>query len=119
MEGILLAVIARMSRHYLRIAFHIVPDTLPEQYAYLRIARPASEEDFDEEVLFEEPLVVVVGADNPWIRRPKIKLAELVNEPWTWPAKGTTLHELVVQVFRASGVEASRPAVHVDAFSIA
>jgi DNA-binding transcriptional LysR family regulator len=128
MEGILLAVIDRMSRHHQHVVFHIVPDGLPEQYGYLRerrievglarIAEPAPERDFDVEVLFEEPLVVVAGAENPWVRRTKIKLAELVNEPWTWPADGTTFDSLVVQAFRASGVEAPRPAVHVDAFSM-
>jgi DNA-binding transcriptional LysR family regulator len=128
MEGILLAVIDRMSRHHPHIVFHIVPDALPEQYGYLRerrievglarIAEPALERDFDVEVLFEEPLVVVAGAENPWARKPKIKLAELVNEPWTWPAAGTTFDSLVVQAFHASGVEAPQPAVHVDAFSM-
>jgi DNA-binding transcriptional LysR family regulator len=128
MEGILLAVIERMTRHYPRIVFHIVPDALPEQYGYLRerrievglarIGQPAPEKDFDVEVLFDEPLVVVAGTENPWTRRAKIKLAELVNEPWTWPAAGTTFDSLVVQAFRTSGVEAPRPAVHVDAFSM-
>ena len=83
-----------------------------------RIAEPALERDFDVEVLFDEPLVVVAGAENPWTRRTKIKLAELVNEPWTWPAAGTTFNSLVVQAFRAGGVEAPRPAVHVDAFNM-
>jgi DNA-binding transcriptional LysR family regulator len=108
--------------------FHGVPDALPEQYGYLRerrievglarIAQPAFEEDFDVEVLFDEPLVVVAGEENPWTHRTKITLAELVNEPWTWPAAGTTFDSLVVQAFLTSGVEAPRPAVQVDSFSM-
>jgi DNA-binding transcriptional LysR family regulator len=126
MEGILVAVIDRMSRQYPGIVFDIVPDGLPEQYGYLRerrsevglarIAQSASEDDFQVEVLFDEPLVVVAGAENAWARRRKVKLAELVNERWTWPAAGTTFDSLVVQAFRASGVEAPRPAVYVDDF---
>jgi DNA-binding transcriptional LysR family regulator len=128
MEGILLAVIGRMTLHYPRVVFHVVAHALPEQYGYLRerrievglarIAEPVPEEDFNVEVLFDEPLVVVARAENPWTRRTKIKLAELVNEPWTWPAAGTTFDSLVVRAFRTSGVEAPRPAVHVDAFNM-
>jgi DNA-binding transcriptional LysR family regulator len=69
-------------------------------------------------VLFEEPLVVVAGKDNPWVRRRKIDLADLVNEPWTWYAPRGGLHSLVVEAFRASGVEPPRATVYTDAINV-
>src|SRR5215471_8102335 len=35
-----------------------------------------AEGDIDVEELYDEPLVVVAGVDNPWLRRRKIRLAE-------------------------------------------
>ena len=59
--------------------------------------------DMDQEALFEEPLVVVAGMENPWARRRKIKLAELVNEPWTWPSPGSIFDLLSLQPFVRAG----------------
>src|SRR5262245_61805410 len=105
-DGIVLAVIDRLSREYPRVVFHAVPsgavtmcDDFRERRLELGIAGLsglASDEDIDAEVLFEDPLVVVASPENPWARRRKIDLAELVNEPWTWPAVGTFVDALVV-----------------------
>ena len=127
-EGIVLAVINRLSQQYPRVVFHVVPFGLLAQYeelrerrvelGFARLSGPVSEEDMNAEVLFEDPLAVVVGMQNPWVRRRKIKLAELVNEPWTWPAPGTAFDSLVVEAFRASGLEPPRAAVYADAYGL-
>jgi len=44
---------------------------------------PTGGEQLVVENLFDDSHVVVAGAQNPWTRRRKIALAELVNEPWT------------------------------------
>jgi DNA-binding transcriptional LysR family regulator len=74
-----------------------------------------SEEDIEAEVLFEEPLVVVAGKDNPWVRRRKIELADLLNEPWALYAFDGIFHSLVVEAFRACGLEPPRATVYTDA----
>src|SRR5438067_2385133 len=71
------------------------------ELGFARIDEPAPDEDVHQEVLFEDRLVVVAGMENPWVRRRRIRLAELVNEPWTWPSAGTMLDDLVVEAFRA------------------
>ena len=42
-----------------------------------------------------QPLIVVAGVENPWVRRRKIRLSELVNEPWTWPPPGSKYDSLI------------------------
>ena len=69
-------------------------------------------------MLYEEPLVVVAGIHNPWVRRRKIKLAELVNEPWTWPPPESIYGSLVVEAFRSSGLEPPRSAVYTHAINL-
>ena len=44
-------------------------------------AGPALDPRLDFELLHNELYVVAAGAQNPWFRRRKIELAELVNEP--------------------------------------
>jgi DNA-binding transcriptional LysR family regulator len=127
-EGIVLAVIERVSRQYPRIVVHIVPGGLHIQQDALRGRRiefgfggttgPFSEDDIDAETLYEEPLVVVAGLGNPWSRRRRIRLAELVNEPWTWPAAGTVIDTLVKEAFQAGGVDPPRATIYADAYSL-
>jgi DNA-binding transcriptional LysR family regulator len=73
----------------------------------------------EQQELFEEPpFVVVAGTNNPWVRRRKIKLAELVNEPWTWPSAGTAFEVRVVEAFRASGLTPPHATVYADVINM-
>jgi DNA-binding transcriptional LysR family regulator len=127
-EGIVLAVIDRLSRQYPRVVFYVSPggtlslyDDLRERRVELAFARMSGldpDDDINQEMLFEEPLAVVAGAENPWVRRRNIKLAELVSEAWTWPPPGTMFDSLVVEAFRASGLEPPRAAVYADAVNM-
>ena len=62
-------------------------------------------EEFAAEKLFDDSLVVAAGANNPWTRRRRIELAELINEPWTLLPSDSEPGALVIQAFRASGLE--------------
>ncbi len=127
-EGIVLTVVEKLTLQYPRVAFHITPAGTLALFEELRARRielgfsqlsgAAAEEDMDQEILFEEPLVVVAGRENPWVRRRKIKLAELVAEPWTWPPPGTAFDALVVEAFRASGLQPPRATVYAAAINI-
>lgn len=127
-EGIVLAVVNRLSRKYPQVVFHVVPggalalrESLRERRIELGIARlpeAAAEDEVHAEILFEEPLVVVASTANPWVRRRRIKLAELVNEPWTWSGPGTMFDTLVVDAFRVSGLEPPRATVYAEAINM-
>jgi DNA-binding transcriptional LysR family regulator len=127
-EGFVLAVIDRLSQRYPRVVYHLMPGTLLTLYDQLRERRIelacsgsstlGTQEDIDAEVLFEEPLVVVASVENPWVRRRKVKLADLVNEPWTWSPPGTVNYELVVDAFRACGLDPPRATIYTDAINV-
>src|SRR5262249_444044 len=72
---------------------------------------PIADEQLAYEFLFDDPYWVVVGAQNPWARRRRIDLAELVNEQWVLPPPQSTLGAVVMKTFRASGL--AYPRTHV------
>jgi DNA-binding transcriptional LysR family regulator len=127
-QGIVAIAIDRLSRRYPRVVFQVAPagtmklyDELRERRIELAIARMSgvvAEDDIDQHALFEESLVVVAGIDNPWVRRRRIKLADLINEPWTWAASGTMFDNLVIDAFRGSGLTPPRATVYADGINI-
>jgi len=123
-EGLTFAVLDRVSRQYPRIVVQVVLGGMLQLCEELRgrridlgvarISGPASPEDIDQEVLFDDPLVVVAGAANPWIGRRNIKLVELVNEPWTWTSQGNLVDSIIIEIFRANGLKPPRSTIHVS-----
>jgi DNA-binding transcriptional LysR family regulator len=63
------------------------------------------------EVLFPDEAIVAAGLHNRWSKRRKIDLAELKNEPWILSAPGTWNHTVVVDTFRALGLDHPRIAM--------
>jgi DNA-binding transcriptional LysR family regulator len=126
-EGIVLSVLERMSAQYPRVVVTLAPGGLLVQCEALRQRRiefgfagvtRAIADDIEAETLYEEPLAVVAGVNNPWSQRRKIRLAELVHEPWTWPPAGTLFDSLVTEAFRSNGVEPPRATIYADAESL-
>jgi len=72
---------------------------------------PLIEERLEFEFLFDDQYVIVAGAQSRWARRRKIKLAELVNEPWVLPPPVSQTASLALEAFRASGLEYPRQIV--------
>jgi DNA-binding transcriptional LysR family regulator len=126
-EGIVLDAITRLSRQYPRVVFHVVITTGSALIDQLRARNielgfdrqaVAGEEDVNLEVLYDEPLVVAAGVNNPWARRRKVRLADLVNEPWTWPPSGSSYDALVIEAFRANGLAAPQAAIYTHALNL-
>jgi DNA-binding transcriptional LysR family regulator len=70
------------------------------------------------EVLCDEPIIVVAGARNPWSRRHRIELADLLNEPWTLPSPDSLFGSVVVEAFRARGLDFPRTMVIANAGAV-
>jgi DNA-binding transcriptional LysR family regulator len=115
------AVIDRVSQRYPRIVFHLVATQvedlhheLSERNVDLLVAQrfgPLANEKLKFEVLYEDAHVVVAGAHSPWVRRRRIKLAELANESWALPPPESALGSIVTEAFRAAGLEYPRTTV--------
>ena len=76
-----------------------------------RIFHPIAEEHMHAQVLYDEQDVVAAGAQNPWVRRRKIALADLMNEAWTLPPPDNLNGQLIVEAFRARRLDLPRMTV--------
>jgi DNA-binding transcriptional LysR family regulator len=127
MAGLLPAIVDRLSRRYPRLALHIIEDEPPElQDRHLRnhdidlmigrLPSPTPAADTDVQVLLHESGVVVAGLNSPWVRRRKIRLADLVNERWCLPPRDSFPGGWIANAFHASGLEV--PHANVTVYSI-
>lgn len=106
-------VIDRLSRKYPRLVFHIMPGDTALLYRELRernvdliVARVrGTEEDTNTEILHEDTFVVAAGAKNRWVSRRTLNLADLLGEPWILPPLDSWSGALVLEAFRASGLD--------------
>jgi DNA-binding transcriptional LysR family regulator len=120
--GLLPILISRLHRRYPRLAFHAVQAPsgvalyreLRERNVELILGRttiPLAETDLNAELLIDEPLVVVAGRQSRWLRRRKIELSDLINEPWILPPADTAAGAIVRETFQAGGLDPPRAAV--------
>ena len=112
--GLLPAIISRLHRKYPKLVFHATQATngpalyreLRERNVELILGRTTmslAEPDLAMELLMDEPLVLVAGRQNQWLRRRKIELADLINELWILPPPNTAANAIVTETFRAGG----------------
>lgn len=121
LSGLLPAIIGPLYRQYPRINFHVTGlSTSPQQYRELRernvdlilgrMLQPL-DEDLEGQVLFGERTLVVAGLQNPWGRRRKIELSELIDEPWVVPNPNAVVGAIFVDTFRRMNLKVPRIAV--------
>lgn len=121
LSGLLPAIIGPLYRQYPRINFHVTGlSTSPQQYRELRernvdlilgrMLQPL-DEDLEGQVLFGERTLVVAGLQNPWCRRRKIELSELIDEPWVIPNPNAVVGAIFVDTFRRMNLKVPRISV--------
>lgn len=113
--------IEELSRRHPRLAFHIetsvgvVLEQLAMRNLELVISRMPKNATGKyivvEELLFDDSFVVAVGPQSRWLRRRKIELIELVNEPWTLGAFDSLGSIFIIEAFRANGLDPPRAVV--------
>jgi DNA-binding transcriptional LysR family regulator len=77
-----------------------MPSPLPDDY---------SVDGLNVDALCDDPLVVVTGTQSPWVRRRKIDLAELIDEPWILSPPDSWVYARVAEAFKAKGLELPKP----------
>ena len=117
--GFLAAVIKSLHRRHPKITVHITlslaVDALHRELrdrnvdlTLGRIMTPFKEGDLKAEILFNESTVIVAGRRNRLTRRRKIELADLIDEPWVFPAAGSAGELIAAEMFRSSGLDMPR-----------
>jgi DNA-binding transcriptional LysR family regulator len=122
MTAIVATVTDRLSRQYPRMTFHVmvsgpmelVLSELRERNLDLVISRmvgPNPGKDLKGEILFHDPLAVMTGLHNPWVRRRNVELSDLMDEPWLLPPPDMAISHFVAEAFRARGLAVPRSPV--------
>ncbi len=120
--GFLFVVIERLSKAFPKMAFDVIErDSSALQHGDLRerkielvlgrIASPLEDESLSADCLFDDHVLVITGANSPWARRRKLKLAELADESWIIPPFTGLAGMRALEIFRANGLPMPRPSV--------
>jgi DNA-binding transcriptional LysR family regulator len=115
-------VISTLIAKYPRLILHIRrADTIALDFRDLRhrnvdlmvgrVAMPFREEDLHAETILQHAVVVVAGARSPWLRRRKLKLADLLDEKWILLPPEMPESEWVASAFRSQGLKPPRARV--------
>lgn len=124
MAGFTAATIDRLALESPRIVFHTVSGNSGSLNVALRQRnidvvvsrqpRSIPEDDLASEKLFDEQFLIVVGLQNRWVRRRKINLGELLDEPWILPPRSSVAGTLVAEAFHAAGFAPPKSSVASD-----
>jgi DNA-binding transcriptional LysR family regulator len=126
--GLIAAVIDRLLRQYPRLTFSITQaPTNDLQYRDLRERRvdlifgrlisQVDDDDLDVEILLEDPCLPMAGLGSKWAKRRAIELAELVDEPWCFPADSWMMSS-IAKAFRERGLQLPRNTVSTNAIQL-
>jgi DNA-binding transcriptional LysR family regulator len=129
--GFLVPVLERLSRDYPRVRIHVDPVHIPtvefpelhERKVDLVLARLVQpvvqgrlDEELDAEVLFNDPFALVVSEKSKWAQRRKVKLDDLVDEPWIMTPLDALGGAFVAEAFRTQGLKV--PNLMITTFSL-
>jgi DNA-binding transcriptional LysR family regulator len=120
--GLVPTVIETVTRRHPRVLIHGIEANVFETLLYelrdrnidLVIGRPPTpitDEDLESEVLFKDRLLVMVGSQSKWANRRKIKLDEIIDEPWAIPPH-------IIAAFRSAKLPSPRSAVPYSSISV-
>jgi DNA-binding transcriptional LysR family regulator len=121
MTSIVADVIRRLSRQFPRMVFHVSVNETTTLFhelrereldlAVTRMMKDGTETDLKAQVLFHDPLAVVAGKRNPWLRRRNVELVDLLDEPWVLPTRDSFLARFIVEAFGMRGLDLPRSPV--------
>jgi DNA-binding transcriptional LysR family regulator len=111
--GIVAAAVARLTKRHPRIVCHLMIEEhsrvfrrLEERDVDLAIVflpTQIPEDQMEAQFLYDGHIVVVVAKNNPLSRKRRLKLADLMNEPWTLPPPDHEFGLVYGQAFRQAG----------------
>ena len=123
-------IVARFARDYPGVSLHVedidlrtYPPNVRElgfDVVLTRLQGPGEDSDpfndLNVDVLFEDRLVVVAGANSQWARRRKLDITDLASAPWILSRPGRWNYRIVAEAFRARG--RAMPKVRLNTLSV-
>lgn len=120
--GVGTAALERLWERYPRVSSRVVQadsrtlierELIPRriELALMPLRAPHSREDLETTMLYRDFWHVVCGTSNRWARRRRIKLEDLVDEPWCATPLDTEIGSLLYEPFRAIGLKPPHMAV--------
>jgi DNA-binding transcriptional LysR family regulator len=108
-------VIDRLARLHPRVVCHLLTAEVETIYRALqdrevdlvvtRMDSLIAKDHLQTEVLYTGRRLVVAAAENPWSQRRRVRLADLMNEPWTLPPPDSEPGAHCAEDFRAAGLD--------------
>ena len=128
LHGFLPAVIQRLAKRHPKIIVHAADVNPAENVHYLKerkldliIGRSAlanRDDDLHWETLFEESFTVVTGEKNPWARRRKVALANLMDEGWLYGEPGNATQARISETILAKTGRLPRVAMYTTSMNL-
>jgi DNA-binding transcriptional LysR family regulator len=119
--AVLSPVIQEFSHKYPRISLHVKHVVSPSlelqelrdrhvDFCLARLVSPCTEhDDLAMDIIYDDQMVLTVGAHGKWAKRRTVDIAELVDEPWILTPDGSRNHLVLAEAFRARGLEMPQP----------
>ena len=122
--GLLPTLIDGLTRRYPKLTFDVAlgdPVILQQrdllnrrvELAIMRIAPANLDQALEASVLCHDRMGIVAGHSNPWTRRRRFALADLVEERWCLPPPDHPVGALVIEAFRSVGLDPPARSVSV------
>src|SRR5215510_678425 len=119
LAGLVIATMERLWQKHPRIALRalqadsatLINRELPErriELAVIPVTTLPLRDDLNATQLYRDFWHIVAGTGSPWTRRKKIELAELTSEFWCATPLETSIGSLLIDAFRAKGLEPPR-----------
>lgn len=127
LHGLIPAIVQRLAKTHPKIvvhAAHVNPsegERLRDRQLDLLVGRwPQlhTEEDVHVETLLEDSFTVAASTQNPWAKRRKVALGDLMDEPWIFGEAGNATQERISAVFQAKCGRLPRIAVYTTAMNL-
>lgn len=126
--GFLPAVIQRLAQQHPKIIVHATDVTVSENIHYLQdrkldlilggSAPLKRDDDVHSETLFEESFTLVTGEKNPWARRRKVALADLMDEAWLYGEPGNATQARISEAILAKTGRLPRVAMYTTSMNL-
>jgi DNA-binding transcriptional LysR family regulator len=128
LHGLLPAVIQRLAQQHPKIIVHATEVNPSENVHVLserkldlligRSTRAQGDDELHSETLFEDAFTVVTGENNPWARRRKVALADLMDEGWLYGEASNATQARISEIILAKTGRLPRVAMYTTSMNL-